>query len=68
MCCVSACGAASRRVARSRARPHARALRGTLAAGVETANVKMSMNPFCEIAVEEAVRMVEAKVATEVRG
>ena len=27
--------------------------------GVETANVKMAMNPFCEIAVEEAVRMAE---------
>ncbi len=32
--------------------------------GVETANVKMSMNPFDEIAVEEAVRMKEAGVAT----
>lgn len=30
------------------------------------ANVKMSMNPFCEIAVEEAIRMKEKKVATEV--
>jgi electron transfer flavoprotein alpha/beta subunit len=28
--------------------------------GVETAGVKMSMNPFCEIAVEEAVRLKEA--------
>ncbi|MFP6691258.1 MAG: electron transfer flavoprotein subunit beta/FixA family protein, partial [Alphaproteobacteria bacterium] len=28
--------------------------------GVETANVKMTINPFCEIAVEEAVRMKEA--------
>ena len=28
--------------------------------GVETENVKMSMNPFCEIAVEEAIRMKEA--------
>jgi electron transfer flavoprotein beta subunit len=27
--------------------------------GIETANVKMSMNPFCEIAVEEAVRLKE---------
>lgn len=27
--------------------------------GVETAGVKMSMNPFCEIAVEEAVRLKE---------
>jgi electron transfer flavoprotein beta subunit len=34
--------------------------------GVEKANVKMSMNPFDEIAVEEAVRLKEAKVATEV--
>ncbi len=34
--------------------------------GVETANVKMSMNPFDEIAVEEAVRMKEAGKATEV--
>jgi len=29
-------------------------------------NVKMSLNPFCEIAVEEAVRLKEAKAATEV--
>ncbi len=28
--------------------------------GVDTAGVKMSMNPFCEIAVEEAVRLKEA--------
>jgi electron transfer flavoprotein beta subunit len=34
--------------------------------GVDLANVKMSMNPFDEIAVEEAVRLLEAKVATEV--
>ncbi|MCY4155007.1 MAG: electron transfer flavoprotein subunit beta/FixA family protein [Gammaproteobacteria bacterium] len=34
--------------------------------GVETANVKMSMNPFCEIAVEEAVRIVEAGKADEI--
>ncbi|MCB9988857.1 MAG: electron transfer flavoprotein subunit beta/FixA family protein [Rhodospirillales bacterium] len=34
--------------------------------GVETQNVKMSMNPFCEIAVEEAVRLKEAGKATEV--
>ena len=34
--------------------------------GVETANVKMSMNPFDEIGVEEAVRLKEAGVATEV--
>ncbi len=35
-------------------------------AGVETANVKMSMNPFDEIAVEEAVRLKEKGVATEI--
>ncbi len=34
--------------------------------GVETANVKMAMNPFCEIAIEEAVRMKEAGTAEEV--
>ena len=34
--------------------------------GVELANVKMSMNPFDEIAVEEAVRLKEKGVATEV--
>src|SRR5687767_4373467 len=34
--------------------------------GVETANVKMSMNPFDEIAVEEAVRLKEGGVATEI--
>ncbi len=34
--------------------------------GVELANVKMSMNPFDEIAVEEAVRLKEAGIATEV--
>ena len=34
--------------------------------GVDTANVKMSMNPFDEIAIEEALRLREAKVATEV--
>jgi electron transfer flavoprotein beta subunit len=34
--------------------------------GVETANVKMSMNPFDEIAVEEAVRLKEKGKATEV--
>jgi electron transfer flavoprotein beta subunit len=34
--------------------------------GVETANVKMSMNPFDEIAIEEAVRLKEKGVATEV--
>jgi len=34
--------------------------------GVETANVKFSMNPFDEIAVEEAVRLKEKGVATEI--
>jgi len=34
--------------------------------GVDLANVKMSMNPFDEIAVEEAIRMKEAGVASEV--
>ena len=34
--------------------------------GVETANVKMSMNPFDEIAVEEAVRLKEAGVVSEI--
>ena len=34
--------------------------------GIDTANVKMSMNPFDEIAVEEAVRLKEKGVATEV--
>jgi len=33
---------------------------------VDLANVKMSMNPFCEIAVEAGVRLKEAKVASEV--
>src|SRR5947209_10193487 len=34
--------------------------------GVETANVKMSMNPFDEIAMEEAIRLKEAGIATEI--
>jgi electron transfer flavoprotein beta subunit len=34
--------------------------------GVDTANVKMSMNPFDEIAVEEAVRLKERGIATEI--
>jgi electron transfer flavoprotein beta subunit len=34
--------------------------------GVDLANVKMSMNPFDEIAIEEAVRLAEAKIATEI--
>ena len=33
---------------------------------VETDNVKMSMNPFCEIAIEEAIRLKEASKATEI--
>jgi electron transfer flavoprotein beta subunit len=36
------------------------------ASGVETTNVKMSMNPFDEIAVEEAVRLKEKGVASEI--
>src|SRR3974390_624651 len=34
--------------------------------GVELANVKMSMNPFDEIAVEEAIRLKEAGKTTEI--
>ncbi|MNJ37776.1 Electron transfer flavoprotein subunit beta [compost metagenome] len=34
--------------------------------GVDLANVKMAMNPFCEIAVEEAVRLKEQGIASEV--
>jgi electron transfer flavoprotein beta subunit len=34
--------------------------------GVETAGVKTSMNPFCEIAVEEAVRMKDKGIAKEI--
>src|SRR5438552_17705367 len=34
--------------------------------GVDTANVKMSMNPFDEIAVEEAVRLKEKGIVTEI--
>ncbi len=34
--------------------------------GVETENVKMSLNPFCEIALEEALRLRERGVASEV--
>ena len=36
--------------------------------GVETTNVKMSMNPFDEIALEEAVRLKEKGIATEILG
>ena len=34
--------------------------------GVDLSNVKMAMNPFCEIAVEEAVRLKEKGIATEI--
>ncbi len=34
--------------------------------GVDLANVKMAVNPFCEIAIEEAIRLREAGAATEV--
>lgn len=34
--------------------------------GVELANAKMSVNPFCEIAIEEAVRLKEKGIASEV--
>ncbi|CAH0990251.1 Electron transfer flavoprotein subunit beta [Sinobacterium norvegicum] len=34
--------------------------------GVDLANVKMAINPFCEIAVEEAVRLKEKGIASEV--
>ncbi len=34
--------------------------------GVDLANLKMAMNPFCEIAVEEAVRLKEKGAATEI--
>lgn len=34
--------------------------------GVDLTNVKMAVNPFCEIAVEEAVRLKEAGVVTEI--
>ena len=34
--------------------------------GVETENVKMSLNPFCEVALEEAIRLRERGVASEV--
>lgn len=34
--------------------------------GVDLTNIKMAMNPFCEIAVEEAVRLKEKGIATEI--
>ena len=33
---------------------------------IDLSNIKMSLNPFCEIAVEEAIRLKEAKNAEEV--
>ncbi|RUM54849.1 MAG: electron transfer flavoprotein subunit beta/FixA family protein, partial [Marinomonas sp.] len=33
---------------------------------VDLSNTKMAINPFCEIAVEEAIRLKEAGIATEV--
>jgi electron transfer flavoprotein beta subunit len=46
--------------------PQVRARVKSDGSGIETANVKMAMNPFCEIAVEQAVRMKEAGVVTEI--
>ena len=46
--------------------PYVKARVKTDGSGVETANVKMTINPFCEIAVEQAVRMKEAGVVTEI--
>ena len=34
--------------------------------GVDLGNIKMSMNPFCEIALEESIRQKEAKKVSEV--
>lgn len=34
--------------------------------GVEKANVKMGINPFCEIALEEAIKLKESKIVSEV--
>ena len=34
--------------------------------GVSKTNVKMSMNPFCEIALEESIRLKEKKVVAEI--
>ena len=34
--------------------------------GIDLTNVKMAVNPFCEIAIEEAVRLKEADIATEI--
>lgn len=46
--------------------PNVKARVKTDGSGIETANVKMSMNPFCEIAVEEALRIKVAGHATEI--
>lgn len=35
--------------------------------GIETAGLKMNLNPFCEVAVEEAVRLKERGLASEAR-
>lgn len=37
-----------------------------LKTGVDLNNVKMSVNPFCEIAIEEAIRLKDKKIATEI--
>jgi electron transfer flavoprotein beta subunit len=34
--------------------------------GIEKANVKMGINPFCEIALEEAIKLKEKKIVSEV--
>ena len=34
--------------------------------GIDLANAKMAINPFCEIAVEEAIRLKEAGIADEI--
>ena len=46
--------------------PKGRGRAKAAAPGFETANIKMAINPFCEIAVEQAVRMKEAGLVTEI--
>ncbi|KJY84645.1 electron transporter RnfB [Vibrio galatheae] len=46
--------------------PYAKVRINSDGSGVETNNVKMTMNPFCEIAVEEAIRLKESGNASEV--
>lgn len=41
------------------------AIKHTPQIGVDTSNVKMLMNPFCEIALEEALRIKESGLASE---